>query len=268
MLEQPTPCHAHFQGGEGHADATAGSRRRGALMTSATTSLGHLWRDMGWLEEAVALHREALTLQPDEYVRVHSLVGLAEAFRDMGRLKEALAHAEAAAAAATRDRLRPDSIAAVFWVLAGVHEAIKRDEEAWVCMEEAVKQLKLSGGKPSCPELLIGLRVRARRLLRAGRLQEAEEVLRPSWLLQAHTERMEKGLLVTKGRSDFLRSLWMLAEAYGRQGKEEQAALLRADIAETEAIDEANRQALVEQLVMELRAERAGGSQSSKKKKG
>lgn len=155
----------------------------------------------------------------------------------MGRRDDALQQARAAEALVERGRpLEVEAQPTVLNVLANMCDKLGQEEEACTYFDRALALKRARRGDLPLPDVRREQRRRAQRLLREGRAQEAEAALGPLALLREYFMRIESCLLAVIGTNKYLRSLRMLAEAYGPQGKGEEAARVTADVDETEAI--------------------------------
>jgi tetratricopeptide (TPR) repeat protein len=229
-------------------------------LANCATALGHVLVEMEWLEEAASGYREAMALKPGIATHVNALVGLARANVKMGRLEEAREQAQAAEAMAEKFRhhLDVNSQATVLRVSADVCEALGEEEKGWALHERANTLTRSHGGRLTNQDLRREEGRRAQRLLRDGRVKEAEAALEPRQLPLEYARRMEQGLLMTTGMDLYIQNMRLLAEIYGRQGQQHEAARITADVGETEAIVEASKKATLAELLVELRAEREG----------
>lgn len=206
-------------------------------MARCNALLGKLWHDIGCLQEAGRAFRDTLPLAQGVILKATLHAYLSLVYAAMRRRDDALQQARAAEALVERGRpLEVEAQPAVLNVLANMCDKLGQEEEVCTYFDRTLALKRASHGDLPLPDVRRVQRRRAQRLLREGRAQEAEAALEPLALLREYFMRIESCLLTVIDNNEYLRSLRVLAEAYGRQGKGEEAARVTADVDETEAI--------------------------------
>ena len=231
------------------------------MLANCMATLGNVFQDMGWLAEARANLLESLAVGCNARpMRTMVLIELAKVQVQMGRLVEALESARAIEQALGRGGIPVRYRAHTLLARADVFEAVGQEEKCQRIATALAGEVKADGSVDSDSRYRTRM---AKELLREGRVAAAEMALELKLSLGVYEGLLRMGLLPGHGMNLTVKLLRVGVDILRAIDWDERAALLEADLDETDAIIKCYNETAVDEVMAELRAERAAAAAGS-----